>query len=120
MPSTLHDNVFSILGSPITTLTAGIVIGLVIGRITAPSTRQHHQAASKTTGKSIPKRKEDSTDNESSDEEPGHNEELQDFTNNEECKLVLVVRTDLGMGKGTLQSKLSVVDKCAHTILLYR
>jgi hypothetical protein len=105
MPSALHEKVFSILENPVTTLAAGIVIGLAIGRITAPSTRRHPRAAAETTGKSIFKRKlEDSTENESSDEGHGHNEELQDFTNNsEECKLVLVVRTDLGMGKGTLQ-----------------
>lgn len=102
MPSTSHENVFSILESPVTTLAAGIIIGLVIGRITAPSTRRRRHP---TIGKSISNGKlEDSTEHESSDEESGHGEELQDFTNSfEECKLVLVVRTDLGMGKGNLQ-----------------
>jgi PTH2 family peptidyl-tRNA hydrolase len=40
----------------------------------------------------------DTEDDDDSDEEQG---ELKDFPENkEECKLVLVVRTDLGMGKG--------------------
>jgi PTH2 family peptidyl-tRNA hydrolase len=97
MPSASHENVFSILGSPISTLAAGIIIGLAIGHITAPSTRRHSRVVAKISKGKL----EDSTDNESSDEEPGYGEELQDFTNSsEECKLVLVVRTDLGMGKG--------------------
>jgi len=122
MPSALHENVFSILENPVTALAAGIIIGLAIGRITAPSSRQHPRATTSTSAKSISKRKlKGSTENESSDDESGHSEELQDFTNiSEECKLVLVVRTDLGMGKGTLQIKLSMVDECANTILLYR
>ena len=49
----------------------------------------------------------DTEDEESEDEELGQDQEgeLKAFEGNrEECKLVLVVRTDLGMGKGTLAS----------------
>ena len=47
----------------------------------------------------------DTEDEESEDEELGQEQEgeLKAFEGNrEECKLVLVVRTDLGMGKGTI------------------
>lgn len=44
---------------------------------------------------------EDETEEEESDEEEGDGSELASFeNNNEEVKLVLVVRTDLGMTKG--------------------
>lgn len=49
----------------------------------------------------------DSEDEESEDEELGQEQEgeLKAFEGNrEDCKLVLVVRTDLGMGKGTIAS----------------
>ena len=49
----------------------------------------------------------DSEDEDSEDEELGQEQEgeLKAFEGNrEECKLVLVVRTDLGMGKGTIAS----------------
>ena len=49
----------------------------------------------------------DTEDEESEDEELGQEQEgeLKAFEGNrEECKLVLVVRTDLGMGKGTITS----------------
>ena len=49
----------------------------------------------------------DSEDEDSEDEELGQEQEgeLKAFEGNkEECKLVLVVRTDLGMGKGTTAS----------------
>ena len=49
----------------------------------------------------------DTEDEESEDEELGQEQEgeLKGFEGNrEECKLVLVVRTDLGMGKGKIAS----------------
>ena len=49
----------------------------------------------------------DSEDEDSEDEELGQEQEgeLKAFEGNrEECKLVLVVRTDLGMGKGMIAS----------------
>ena len=53
----------------------------------------------------------DSEDDESEDEELGQEQEgeLKAFEGNrEECKLILVVRTDLGMGKGTVASFKSI------------
>lgn len=47
----------------------------------------------------------DTEDEDSEDEELGQEGELKAFEGNkEECKLVLVARTDLGMGKGTITS----------------
>ena len=44
--------------------------------------------------------RDESSEDEDEDEDEQHGE-LSSFPgNNEECKLVLVVRTDLGMGKG--------------------
>jgi PTH2 family peptidyl-tRNA hydrolase len=49
---------------------------------------------------------EDSGDDESDEEEEGNGEELASFKENEEeVKLVLVVRTDLGMTKGMCSRK---------------
>jgi flagellar biosynthesis/type III secretory pathway M-ring protein FliF/YscJ len=78
---------------------AGVLIGFVIGRVTAkPSNAVHEQDSKKLEDRKQPRRTPQDED-EDSDQQ---NEELQDFTgNNEECKLVLVVRTDLGMTKGT-------------------
>lgn len=125
MPSTSHENVFSILESPAAALATGVVIGFVIGRVTAPYTRprRYPRTTTETVGKSISNGKlGESTENESSDEEHGYGEELQDFTNNfEECKLVLVVRTDLGMGKGILtMSSYQWVVIFTYIVLLYR
>src|SRR5436190_24185576 len=119
MPSMSHENVFSILEIPLATLAAGIVIGLVIGRITAPSSRLRRHP---TTRKSISDGKlEDSTENEASDEEPDQGKELQDFTNSfEECKLVLVVRTDLGMGKGKQCQAINGRHMCSYVLLQER
>lgn len=106
MTSTLHEKIFSIHESPVAILAVGIIIGFAIGRITAPlSTGEHPPAAAETPGISIAKRKpKEATESENSDEESEHDGELQDFTSSsEECKLVLVVRTDLGMTKGKLQ-----------------
>ncbi|KAJ5168910.1 peptidyl-tRNA hydrolase 2 [Penicillium canariense] len=55
---------------------------------------------------------EDSEDYESDSEEEGNGEELSNFKDNaEEVKLVLVVRTDLGMTKG------KIAAQCSHATL---
>ncbi|CBF85966.1 aminoacyl-tRNA hydrolase PTH2 [Aspergillus nidulans FGSC A4] len=55
---------------------------------------------------------EDDTEQEESDEEEGDGTELANFENNtEEVKLVLVVRTDLGMTKG------KIAAQCSHATL---
>lgn len=58
-------------------------------------------------GKEVPESKDEEEDS----EEGEHEGALKAFEGNiEECKLVLVVRTDLGMGKGML---------CSHAELVY-
>jgi len=58
----------------------------------------------------------DTEDDDDSDEEQG---ELKDFPENkEECKLVLVVRTDLGMGKGKIAAQCSHATLACYTYFL--
>ncbi|KAL2434762.1 putative peptidyl-tRNA hydrolase 2 [Exophiala dermatitidis] len=55
---------------------------------------------------------EDETEDQEEDEEEGDGKELGDFRDsNEEVKLVLAVRTDLGMGKG------KIAAQCSHATL---
>ncbi|KAK4967546.1 hypothetical protein LTR66_011935 [Elasticomyces elasticus] len=56
--------------------------------------------------------KNESSSDEESDESEDSQQELKDFSGNrEECKLVLVVRTDLGMSKG------KIAAQCSHATL---
>lgn len=90
----------AILQSPLTLIAAGLIVGFILGRVTAPiSTAKHLQAgtAQKAEGKKKVEGALQDEDGESDDQQ-----EYGDFTSNEEeCKLVLVVRTDLGMTRGT-------------------
>lgn len=76
-------------------LLAGTIAGFIWGRATAPPTRKS------------PSHKISLKDNESeTDVDSDHEgeEDLQTFADRrEECKLVLIARTDLGMTKGTLE-----------------
>ena len=59
---------------------------------------------------------EDSEEGESEDENEEEESELKAFEGSrEECKLVLVVRTDLGMGKGTIATPKSTVTSDLST-----
>lgn len=56
---------------------------------------------------------EQADDEEEDDEEDGDGKELSDFRDSkEEVKMVLVVRTDLGMGKGVISSCCSSLRTC--------
>lgn len=85
---------------------AAAVFGFALGRFTAPiSTGQHLKAlATRSPATSKPEepaqQEAQSEDEDESDVEDG---ELSNFSGlQEECKMVLVVRTDLGMTKGTI------------------
>ncbi len=93
--------------TPLVYLIVGALAGFFLGRFTA-------SRSSTPTSNPVPSQKnpvEDDYESESSSEEQG---ELSDFKghHNEECKLVLVVRTDLGMTKG------KIAAQCSHATLV--
>lgn len=72
----------------------GKALGLFGGSPAAPSLRDEH---------GLDPDEEEDTDEEEDEKQHG----LKDWEGNEECKLVLVVRTDLGMTKGELYASVS-------------
>jgi peptidyl-tRNA hydrolase, PTH2 family len=114
------------LYNPITVILLGAIAGFVAGRLTAPiSTAKHLQATSRESEEltELPKAEEKTREEEPSDEiledEDSESEsELQDFSAfGEECKLVLVVRTDLGMTKG-METALSLLHSATLKLIL--
>ena len=102
MALNLPAKLTSIYENPLAIATAGVFIGFAIGRFTAPISTANYLKASapQRSGKSNNKTNPGSAPQDD-DEESDDQGELQDFkSGNEECKLVLVVRTDLGMTKG--------------------
>jgi PTH2 family peptidyl-tRNA hydrolase len=99
--------------APLVYLIVGALAGFFIGRFTASRSSTPTSTSDGTTT-SVPSQKkplEDDYESESSEEE--EQGELSDFKGhrNEECKLVLVVRTDLGMTKG------KIAAQCSHATL---
>jgi len=98
------------IGTAIVAGVTGFFIGQAssIGLFSSPSTRPTSGTRLRSRGDEA-ETSEDDLDAKSGDEEDDEDEDLQDLGelktfpgNQEECKLVLVVRTDLGMGKGML------------------
>ena len=90
------------MGAAVALLVIGTVAGFFIGRLTAPASEE---SLSKSSGKnassaSPAKSKQAVLDSDEDSEEEG-DQDLKSFEGiREECKLILVVRTDLGMTKG--------------------
>jgi peptidyl-tRNA hydrolase len=115
----LPAKVTSIYENPLAIATIGVVIGFALGRFTAPISTANYLKASRTqqSQKSRNNAKPESMA-QNDDEESDEQGELQDFKgSNEECKLVLVVRTDLGMTKGIIHR---VHDHFLKPILTYQ
>lgn len=100
----------SIFEHPLTIVAAGLIVGFILGRVTAPiSTTKHLQATSEQQSKKSEGKKNAKAASRSEDEDEESDEEgvYGDFAgNDEECKLILVVRTDLGMTRGTDRTEL--------------
>lgn len=101
--------------APLAYLIVGVLAGFILGRYTpstSPSQAQDARTtagANRTTKGIVDLRDELDTEDEEDDEERG---ELSSFASHyEECKLVLVVRTDLGMTKG------KIAAQCSHATL---
>ena len=89
----------------------GLITGYFLGQAQSIGIFSSAKEAVKTNAKHSAGEDSSSSDLEDSDEEllptPG---EFSDFSSsNEECKLVLVVRTDLGMTKGSLASAVLIL-----------
>lgn len=95
---------------PLAYLIAAALAGFFLGRITAPVSPSPVTEAPKPSKHTTRDAASDDDDYESESEE--EQADLGDFkTSREECKLVLVVRTDLGMTKG------KIAAQCSHATL---
>ena len=100
------------LRTPLAYILVGAFAGFVLGRVTAPlsgSSTKLDVGKTDTTPKAPPTQSPESDSDEENEEEQG---DLASFeSSREECKLVLVVRTDLGMTKG------KIAAQCSHATL---
>jgi len=95
---------------PLVYVFAAVLAGFFLGRVTANASVATSIGHTSSTSSTRQEAAQDDGDYESeSEEEQG---ELAEFKNSrEECKLVLVVRTDLGMTKG------KIAAQCSHATL---
>ena len=90
------------MGAAVAFLVVGTVAGFFLGRLTAPPSKDLLRKTSRNVTHS--RSKEEILDADSGSEDEG-DQDLQSFEGrHEECKLILVVRTDLGMTKGSSPS----------------
>lgn len=108
MSSSLQGKLDVFLESPITVAAAGVIAGFILGRITAPISTVKLSRGSRDDSKKLGEKSLNGVVQDGDEDGVGVGDgdgdeqgELQDFKgSDEECKLVLVVRTDLGMTKG--------------------
>jgi PTH2 family peptidyl-tRNA hydrolase len=99
------------MGAAVAFLVIGTVAGFFLGRLTAPASEE---ITSKSSGQgqsssSIAKSKQALLESDVDSEDEG-DQDLKSFEGHrEECKLILVVRTDLGMTKGSPKTIISLV-----------
>jgi PTH2 family peptidyl-tRNA hydrolase len=98
---------------PLAYLITGALAGFFLGRITASAAPSPSSSSSSSASPSAAKEsKPIATDDDYETESESGDDELGTFASSrEECKLVLVVRTDLGMTKG------KIAAQCSHATL---